>query len=202
MSRMVGSTAGGMRVVFGLMPVLALATIANEQVHGRLRAVLGLLIGIGWLALALAAFILPLLQRPNRIRRKLERVIASADPETAAKAWLDLGVLSVAQDDADGARVAFQRALDTGQGDIAAKAAFNLGLLHHTHGEPEAAIAAYRQAISSGDPDYGPMAANNMAQVLRQKGDIAAARAAYRLAIDSGHPEQSLIAMHALDQMR
>ncbi|HXA62236.1 MAG TPA: tetratricopeptide repeat protein [Streptosporangiaceae bacterium] len=198
---MIGSTGAGRRVVLWLIPVAALATIANEQLHSRWHGIFGVLIGIGWIALG-GAYAVGLPQRRGRARRALERVIATGDTQAAATASLDLGAMLAVKDDVDGARVAWQRALDTGPPDIVAKAAFNLGLLHHKHDEPAAAIAAYQQAIGSDHPDYRPMAANNMAQVLQQIGDLDGARAAYQLAIDSGHPEQARIATRALAQMR
>jgi tetratricopeptide (TPR) repeat protein len=202
MSKTNRSTGAGRRVMLWLIPVMALATIANQLVYGRWQGISGIVIGIGWMALGGALAVGLVRQRPGRVRRARQHVLATGDPQAAARASLDLGAVLAAKDDVDGARVAWQRALDTGPPDIVAKAAFNLGLLHHTHGEPADAIAAYRQAVDSGHPDLRPKAANNMAQVLQQIGDLAGARAAYQLAIDSGHREQARIATQALAQMR
>jgi tetratricopeptide (TPR) repeat protein len=202
MGRTTGHSGGiSMRLMLWL-PVAALATIANEQLHGMWNKIFGVLIGVGWVTLGDAIIVGQLPRRRSRQRRALEQLIATGDPHTAAEASLNLGAMLAASRDLAGARVAWQRALDTGSPDVVAKAAFNLGLLEHRHGEPTAAVAAYRRAISYDHPDYRPMSANNLAQVLERIGDLDGARAAYRLAIDSGHPEQARIATQALARMR
>ena len=110
-------------------------------------------------------------------------------PDAAPKAEYNLGILLKEQGDIEGARAAYQRAIDSGHLDAAPMAAFNLGVLLKEQGDIEGARAAYQRAIDSGHPDAAPMAAFNLGILLEEQGDIEGARAAYQRAIDSGHPE-------------
>ena len=96
--------------------------------------------------------------------------------------------------DVEGARAAYQLAIDSGDAETAAVAASNLGYLLHVQGDVEGAQAAYQQAIDSGHPQYAPLAAKNLGHMLQQRGDMAGAQVAYQQAIDSGHPEYAPLA--------
>ncbi|MBC6462197.1 hypothetical protein [Actinomadura sp. HBU206391] len=65
MSKMIGPTADVRGVVLWLIPVAALATIANQQLHGRWQAIFGVLIGIGWVALGGVVAVGLFVQRPG-----------------------------------------------------------------------------------------------------------------------------------------
>ena len=90
-----------------------------------------------------------------------------------------------------GARAAYQMAIDSGHPDQAPKASVNLGSLLRRHEDTEGARAAFQQAIDSGNPDYGPTAAFGLGILLEEQGDLEAAQAAYQQAIDSGHPDHA-----------
>ena len=55
----------------------------------------------------------------------------------------------------EGARAAYQRAIDSGHPDAAPKAMVNLGVLLAEQGDVEGARAAYQRAIDTGHPDAG-----------------------------------------------
>ena len=98
------------------------------------------------------------------------------------------------QGDADGAKAAYQRAIDSGHADQAPKAAFNLGVLLAEQGDADGAKAAYQLAIDSGHADAAPMAAVNLGVLLARQGDADGAKAAYQQAIDSGHADAAPMA--------
>ena len=110
-------------------------------------------------------------------------------PTQAPTAAVNLGVLLEEQGDADGAKAAYQQAIDSGHADQAPKAAVNLGVLLKEQGDADGAKAAYQQAIDSGHPDQAPMAAFNLGVLLKEQGDADGAKAAYQQAIDSGHAD-------------
>ena len=89
----------------------------------------------------------------------------------------------------DGARAAYQQAIDSGHADAAPMAAVNLGELLAEQGDADGAKAAYQQAIDSGHADAAPTAAVNLGELLAEQGDADGARAAYQQAIDSGHAD-------------
>jgi len=59
----------------------------------------------------------------------------------------------------EGARAAYQQAIDSGDPDAAPGAALSLGNLLADQGDVEGARAAYQQAIDSGDPEASALAA-------------------------------------------
>jgi hypothetical protein len=122
-------------------------------------------------------------------------------PEIELLARVLLGLLLAERGDTDGARAAYQQAIDSGQPNQASRAAVHLGRLLAEQGDTDAARAAYQQAIDAGHPDYAPMAAVHLGRLLAGRGDTDAARAAYQLAIDSGHPKASEQAQRFLDEL-
>jgi tetratricopeptide (TPR) repeat protein len=70
----------------------------------------------------------------------------------------------------DGARAAYQQAIDSGHADAAPMAAFGLGGLLADHSDVDGARAAYQQAIDSGHADQAPSAALNLGVLLREQG--------------------------------
>jgi tetratricopeptide (TPR) repeat protein len=58
----------------------------------------------------------------------------------------------------DGARAAYQFAIDSGHADEAPKAALGLGILLKEQGDSDGARAAYQHAIDSGHPEAKPLA--------------------------------------------
>ena len=79
-------------------------------------------------------------------------------PRPCPAAAFNLGVLLESQEDAAGAKAAFQQAIDSGHADVAPMAAVNLGVLLAEQGDTAGARAAFQQAIDSGDPDQAPKA--------------------------------------------
>ena len=59
----------------------------------------------------------------------------------------------------EGAKAAYQQAIDSGHADAAPQAVVNLGILLERQGDAEGAKAAYQQAIDSGHADAAPEAA-------------------------------------------
>jgi tetratricopeptide (TPR) repeat protein len=132
------------------------------------------------------------------------------DPTTAGRIWRNvaggsstysgevayyLGILLKEQGDTEGAREAYQEAIDSGHPDAASKAMNNLGVLLEEQGDIEGARAAYQRAIDSGHTDEAPNAALNLGNLLSEQGDIEGARAAYQRAIDSGHTDRAPMAV-------
>jgi tetratricopeptide (TPR) repeat protein len=114
---------------------------------------------------------------------------ANGDTEDAPMASSNLGVLLGLMGDADGAREAYQRAIESNDEAIRVVASFNLGGLLDEQGDVAGAGAAYQAAIDSGHPEWAPKAAFNLGVLLAGQGDAAGAGAAYQVAIDSGHAE-------------
>jgi Flp pilus assembly protein TadD len=85
----------------------------------------------------------------------------------------------------EGARAAYQKAIDSGHPDYASGAANNLGVLLARWGDEAGARAAFQKAIDSDHPRYASEAANNLGVLLNKSGDQAGARAAFQKAIDS-----------------
>lgn len=109
-----------------------------------------------------------------------------------AHAMTGLGTLLKWQDDLDGARAWFERAVDAGYDQALLDLAV---LLDGFIGDTDAAIASLRRAARSSDPDVAAEGAGQLAQTLCQHGDLPAARAAFQAAIDTGHPEWAPDAM-------
>jgi len=111
--------------------------------------------------------------------------------DAQAIAALRLGDRLAEHGDVEGARAAYQQAIDSGHPDAGPVAAANLGVLLAEHGDVESARAAYQQAIDSGHLDAGSGAAYNLGILLEAHGDPDGARGAYQHAIDSGHADHA-----------
>jgi tetratricopeptide (TPR) repeat protein len=94
--------------------------------------------------------------------------------------------------DVDGARAAYQVAIDSGHAEFAPAVWFNLGNLLVEEGDDEGARAAYQEAIDSGNPRQAGRAAVNLGNLLKRRGEEADAEQAYRLAADLGNAKGSL----------
>jgi tetratricopeptide (TPR) repeat protein len=126
--------------------------------------------------------------------------VAAGHSEVAPKAAVNLGRLLERQGDREGAKVAYQQAIDSGQADDAPLAAVNLGYLLAEQGDSQGAKMAWQQAIDSGHTDWTPMAAFNLGLLLQNQGDLRGATRAYQRAINSSHPELASMALGALLQ--
>jgi tetratricopeptide (TPR) repeat protein len=92
---------------------------------------------------------------------------AQQHPPTAARGAFLLGLLLRESADWTGARVAYQRALDSGDPDVGPRAAVNLGVMLTELGNLAAAQVAYQQALESGDPEAGARAILGMSLLSR-----------------------------------
>ena len=99
------------------------------------------------------------------------------------------GLDLVDQGDPEGAKAAFQDAIDSSLPEARGKASYALGVLLVGEGDFEAGREAWQQAVASGDPEAVPMAECDLAFLLEYDGKIDGARAGYQRAIDSGHPD-------------
>jgi tetratricopeptide (TPR) repeat protein len=84
--------------------------------------------------------------------------------ETASAAF-NLAVVLEAEGDVEGARQAYQRAVDANDEDVSAYAAYHLGPLLEDQGDLPGARAAYRVAVETGHPHVGPRAARHLARL-------------------------------------
>jgi tetratricopeptide (TPR) repeat protein len=128
------------------------------------------------------------------VAERIWRTVAGGSSTYSAEAAFNLGALLYEQGDIEGARAAYQRAIDSDHSDAAPMAATNLGIVLAEQGDIEGTRAALQQAIDSGHPDQAPKAAVNLGSLLAEQGDIEGARAAYQRAIDSGHPDYAPMA--------
>lgn len=111
-----------------------------------------------------------------------------------AQALVDLGD-RLYWDDPEGARAAYQQAVDAGHlhAMIDLAQVLRVGL-----GDDAAALAAYQRAAGSADADVRAEALVDLAHFQGSLGDSAAARATFQQAIDSGHAEWAGAAMVGL----
>jgi tetratricopeptide (TPR) repeat protein len=127
-------------------------------------------------------------------KEKWEKVLASGDPDRGPEAQLNigilwhrnLGILLNQLGDRDGARAAYQAAIDSANAEHGAVAAFNLGNILVNEGDDEGARAAYQAAIDFGTSETLPKAGLNLGHLLKRQEDVAGAERAYRLAADHG----------------
>ena len=113
------------------------------------------------------------------------------DPAAA----VSLGNRLSEQGDVEGARSAYQQAIDSRHPEHAPAAAFSLGILLGQHGDWAGAQAAYWYAANSGHPEHAPAAARNIGHLFKRQGRFRQASEAYQLAIDSGHADVAPWAM-------
>jgi tetratricopeptide (TPR) repeat protein len=139
-------------------------------------------------------------QLPLRAQ-KIYTAIAAQNSDAAPMAAFNLGVLLEEQGDLEGAKAAFQQAIDSDHSDIALEALVNLGLLLKQQGDLEGAKAAFQQAIDSDHPEQAPKAAVNLGVLLEEQGDLAGAKAAYQQAIDSGYADAAPMAVYNLARL-
>src|SRR5579864_2011461 len=78
-----------------------------------------------------------------------------------------LGTRLAEQGDVEGARSAFQQAIDSADPEYAPAAGYRLGLLLGQHGDIEGAKEAYRLAANSGHPQHSPVAARNLGHLYK-----------------------------------
>ena len=100
----------------------------------------------------------------------------------------------VEEGDGEGARSAYQQAIDSGNPHYAALAANNLGNVLSSRHDEAGAEQAYRLSADLGDAK----AARNLAYLYTRQGRFDQARPAYQAVIDSGDPELAPKAMITL----
>ncbi|MBV9455477.1 MAG: tetratricopeptide repeat protein [Rubrobacter sp.] len=86
------------------------------------------------------------------------RTLIDRSSDQAPTAAFYLGVLLAEQGDIEGARAAYQQAIDSNHPGQAPAAAVNLGVLLKEQGDVQGARAAYQQAIDSNHPEVVPIA--------------------------------------------
>jgi hypothetical protein len=118
------------------------------------------------------------------------------DPETCPFEALDTPMKEFeretklqAQGDTEGAKSAFQSAIDGDSTREAAWAALALGALFNSEGDVGRAHSAWRSAADSGQFAVGPLAMIALARLLEKQQDLDGARAEYERAIESNHPQ-------------
>jgi tetratricopeptide (TPR) repeat protein len=120
------------------------------------------------------------------------KVMISPHPE-APRAALVLGFLLSKQGDVEGARKAYQQAIDSGNDD-ASMAAQALGPLLLESEDVDDARKAYKLAVEFGHNELASLAALNLGRLLEKQQNFEGARKAYQQAIDSGNDEASMAA--------
>ena len=100
------------------------------------------------------------------------------------------GLLLQEQGDADGAKAAYQQAIDSGHADVGAEGRGQPGALLSEQGDVDGAKAAYQQAIDSGHAERRRRPRSTWGSAQEQ-GDADGAKAAYQQAIDSGHADEA-----------
>jgi CHAT domain-containing protein/Tfp pilus assembly protein PilF len=111
------------------------------------------------------------------------------EPDKAPLAIFNRGLELADQGDVEGAKAAFQNAIDSNFPEMRGKAAYALGLMLKSQNDFEGAMVAWQKAAASDDVEMAPMAEWSLASLLEEKGDIEGAKAAYQRAIDSNHPD-------------
>lgn len=112
---------------------------------------------------------------------------------------LELGNSLRADGDAEGARQAYQRAIDSGDIHAVPAGEWSTGALLLEAGDVAGASAAFRRAIDSGHPAWSVRAAVNLAEALEDNGDPAGAIEQYRSLIDRppGDPDLDVLVRRA-----
>src|SRR5580658_4737596 len=96
-----------------------------------------------------------------------------------ASGAFNLGTRLAEQGDVEGARSAFQQAIDSADPEYAPAAGYRLGLLLGQHGDIEGAKEAYRLAANSGHPEHSPVAARNLGHLYKRQARFRQACGAY-----------------------
>ena len=143
---------------------------------------------LGFLEFARAAPCLMIGLRAGAARRRpTSSASIPGTPTRGRRPRSTWATFSAEQGDADGAKAAYQRAIDSGHAKWAPMAAYGLGVVLADRGDADGARAAYQRAIDSGHADWAPKSAVGLGNLLSDQGDADGAKAAYRRAIDSGH---------------
>ena len=127
--------------------------------------------------------------------------LATGNTGAAPLACVNLALVLKNTGDLEGARAAYQRAIDSHDPFAAPGAWHGLGVLLEEQGDADGARAAYQTAIDSGHQEHAPRAAHSLGILLKEQADADGARAAYQTAIDSGHQEYAPKAAFNLGQM-
>ncbi len=107
--------------------------------------------------------------------------------EHSPQAAYNLGFVLDELGDHEGARAAYQIAIDSGHPAQAPGAAYNLGVMLGDLDDSKGEEAAFLYAVGSGHPHFAPKAAYFLGICYENRDDIEAARAAYQVAADLGH---------------
>ena len=94
------------------------------------------------------------------------------DPDHTPMGAFSRGVRLAQEGDKEGAKAAFQLAIDSGSAEAAPSAAFRLGMLRSEEGDMEGALAAFQVAALSGDPDMAPRAMFSIGLLLADRDDV------------------------------
>jgi tetratricopeptide (TPR) repeat protein len=93
--------------------------------------------------------------------------------------------------DVDGARRAFQRAIDSGDVHGSPAGLWWMATLVRGVGDTAGATEFFQRAVESGHPTWSARAAIDLAALREQQGDITGAGVLYEWAVDSGDPTRS-----------
>ena len=118
--------------------------------------------------------------------------------EYAAPAAFHLGILLMQLGDTDGARNAYQLAIDTGHTNWAPMAADDLGDLLAELGDTDGARTNYQIAINTGHTDWAPVAAISLGILLAELGNTDGARTNYQIAINTADANSAPLAAISL----
>jgi tetratricopeptide (TPR) repeat protein len=125
----------------------------------------------------------------------LQSVISGGDPNATPMAQDLLGdLLRFSIGDPDGAREAYQRAIDSGHPEWSVTAAFGLAQLLEAEADPEGAQAQLRLIAEGANQIQAAGAWDLLGDLLVRTEDNAGARAAYQRAIDSRVPHWPAVA--------
>ena len=116
-------------------------------------------------------------------RRALTTAASSPDPETAAAAQFDLGLLAANDGNEPEALARYEMALEAGVPGPSSAAAINLAAILERTGRRASAVAALERAAALGHPRWAPFAHTNLGDVLARSGDYEGAAAAYRASL-------------------
>lgn len=118
--------------------------------------------------------------------RLLQSVIDGGDPNLGPMAADKLGTMLLAQaEDIEGARAAYQQAIDSGHADWSVVARFNLTQLLDGIEDTTGAKEQLRAVIDGPNRAYAAKAWDLLGDLLAESGDVVQAQAAYQQAIDS-----------------
>lgn len=93
--------------------------------------------------------------------------------------------------DVDGARLAFQRAIDSGDVHGSPSGLWWMAALLRGTGDSDGAVEYFTRAVESGHPAWSTRAAVDLAELREKRGDIAGAAGLYEWAVNSGDPARS-----------